>query len=135
MLGVYDNERRARQLIKFDGMLYDTKCFTDFDAVMEYNDRAWIVFEVKKAGKDVPKGQRLALERFVRDTCSSGKPCIAAVVWHRVQDPYKDVYLKDCDVYSIYTREKNGYNWRPTKRPMRAYELMEAFIGYVEGKR
>lgn len=129
--GVYENPQRARQLIRFDGMSLMRKCFTDFDAVMEWNDRAWLVFEVKWTKKDVPTGQRLALERFVRDASKAGKYACAAVVEHAVRNPMRDVYLKNCKVRSVYCTGE--LEWRPTKNPVTALELMEEFTQYVGG--
>lgn len=121
----------ARQLIRFDGMDIGRKCYTDFDAVMEWNDRAWLLFEVKHRGVALPTGQRLALERFVRDASKAGKYACAAVAEHTVRNPLRDVYLKDCKVRSVYCTGE--LEWRPTKEPRTALQLADEFIRYVKG--
>lgn len=133
MIGVYDNERRVKQLLKFDGMTIGRKCFTDFDAVMEYDNRAWLVFEAKYGNKDVPYGQRLALERFVRDMHRAGKDAVAVVVQHNVSDPRRSVFLKDCNVRQVYM--SGELSWRPPKRRMSARQFMVEYIDYVEGRK
>ena len=129
-VGVFDHEDRARQLIRFDGMNIKKRSFTDFDAVMEWRNVGWLAFEVKQVGKDVPTGQRIALERLVRDTTIAGKYAVAAVVEHNVFDPHEDIYLRKCLVRSLFI--SNEYRWRPPKRRMNAHELMIDFIGVVD---
>jgi hypothetical protein len=128
--GVYEHEKRAKQLIRFDGMNIDSRSFTDFDAVMEWKDRAWLVFEVKYDNKDVPMGQRIALERFIRDAGRSGKYAVAAVVEHYVANTNEDIYLRECIVRKLYVAGE--YIWRPPKHVMNAHQLMREFIGYVD---
>lgn len=132
MIGVYDNPNRARQLLMFDGMTQGNKCFTDFDAVMEYDNKAWLLFEVKMGDKTVPTGQRLALERFVDDVSCAGKDAVAVILEHRVMNPFEDVLLRMCKVRSVYM--SGEFRWRPPKRPMNAREFMNDFVRYVRSK-
>ena len=132
MTGVFDNESNARQLIRFDGMNLGKLCFTDFDAVMEYKNRAWLVFEVKYGRASVPFGQRLALERFVNDVAKNGKHAVAAVVEHHVGDAMQDIYLRDCDVRDLYVSHE--YKWRPPTYQMSARMLMENYIRWISNK-
>lgn len=131
-VGVYEHEDRARQLIRFDDMHIDKRGFTDIDAVMEWRDRAWLIFEVKTFGKDVPLGQRIALERFVKDASACGKYAVAAVVEHNVVNPNMDIYLRDCLVKSLYVTYE--YRWRPPKQFMTAHQLMRSVIGLVDSE-
>lgn len=111
-------------------MNYGKRCFTDFDAVLEWDDRAWLIFEVKHGAKQVPLGQRLALERQVKDGWKAGKFAVAAVVEHYVDDPREPVYLRECFVRNIYASSE--WKWRPPKHPMMARQLLNAFINYVD---
>lgn len=104
--------------------------FTDFDAVMEWRDLGWLVFEVKHGDKGVPIGQRIALERFVKDAGAFGKYAVAAVAEHNVSNPREDIYLRDCMVRSLYC--SNECVWRPPKRVMSAHELMIGFISVLD---
>lgn len=128
------SRHRAKQLVNFAGIEFGTRIWpTDFDAVIEWKDRAWLVFEVKYWDKDVPKGQEIALRRFVNDIHKTGKKAIAAVVEHRVDNPNDDVTLADCEVREVYVSGER--EWRPTHRPMNAQELAEQYIEYVERTR
>lgn len=106
------------------------RSFTDFDAVMEWRNVGWLIFEVKQAGKDVPTGQRIALERFVRDVSAAGKYAVAAVVEHWVMNPREDIYLRECLVRSLFATGESV--WRPPKRFMNAHELMTLFISVID---
>lgn len=131
-VGVFDHEERAKQLIRFDGMHMGKRGFTDFDAVMEWRKRGWLVFEVKCIGKEIPIGQKLALERFVRDTSATGKFSVAALVEHNVTNPAEPIYLRDCLVKSVYVTDE--FTWRPPKEWMNSHGLMSKFIEVVDKK-
>lgn len=122
---------RARQLVSFEGMELGPRMWpTDFDAVIDWRGRAWLLFEVKHGDKAVPLGQRIALERFVRDMWAAGKPAVAAVVEHYVADPRHDVFLADCTVREVLVGGEAG--WRAPRRDITAGELARAYIGYAE---
>lgn len=127
------NKERARQLVSFDGMDLGPRLWpTDFDAVIEWHGVAWLLFEVKHGDKDVPRGQQLALERFVQDVWRGGKEAVAAVVEHHVDDARRDVFLAGCDVREVYVGGE--FAWRPLRRPMTAREFTDAYLRYVGGK-
>lgn len=51
------SRERAKQLVSFDGMDLGPRLWpTDFDAAIEWKDRAWLLFEVKHGDKAVPLG-------------------------------------------------------------------------------
>lgn len=128
------SRRRAKQLVSFEGIEFGERLWpTDFDALIEWRDKAWLVFEVKLWDKDVPYGQKLALERFVRDVRKAGKHAVAAVVQHHVEDPEVDVRLSDCEVREVFVSGQE--RWRPPDRPMTAQELADGYIRFVEGIR
>lgn len=130
--GVFENEARAKQLVRYDGMNMGNRCFTDFDAVLEWRNVGWLVFEVKYGNKWFPTGQRLALERLVRDASCCGKFAVAAVVEHQVANPADPVYLKDCLVRSVYVTGE--YQWRAPKHYMNAHNLMREFVSFADMK-
>ena len=126
--GVYQNANRGRQLLRFDGFQYGTITPTDIDAIIDYHDRVWVVFEAKLIGKDVPNGQRIMLERKIRDAIRAQKHGIALIVEHGIEDPSKDIFLKDCMVREVYTTE--NMKWRPPKWAINAKDMTDAYIGY-----
>jgi hypothetical protein len=124
------SRERAKQLISFEGMDLGPRLWpTDFDAAIEWKDRAWLLFEVKHGEKAVPLGQRLALERFVRDVWRGGKKAVAAVVEHYIADPSEDVRLADCQVREVFVGGE--FVWRATRRCMTAWELTDAYTRYA----
>lgn len=121
------NADRAKQLISFEGMELGEKAWpTDFDAVIEWHDSAWIVFEVKLWNAPVPYGQRLALERYVRDTHKAGKRAVALVVEHGISDTSREVPLADCNVRELFAGCDDS--WREPRRPIKAAEAMREFV-------
>lgn len=124
------NRARARQLICFDGMQYGTIMPTDIDGAIEYHDKAAVFFELKYRDTPVPVGQKLALERFVKDIIASGRDAIAIVAEHSVTDPNDDVIVKDCNVREIY----HGRDWRPPHHKYTVGELVDAYLFFMEAK-
>ena len=126
-----ENEKRARQLVRFDDMDFGNKGFTDIDAVMDWRGRAWLLFEVKGRGKGLTTGQRILAEHFVGMAWESGRYAVVAVVEHGVRDCNRDVRLSECEVVELY--ETKGMAWRPPREPMTAKELARRFVRYVKG--
>lgn len=122
---VINNTDRARQIISFKGLKYGKMSPTDLDCLIEYKNRAYIFIEVKCGSKELPLGQRLALERLVKDT-SKGKRSIAMVCEHKVFNTEYEVLLKDTIVRKIYL-DKECY-WREPKRRVNAKQAIEVFI-------
>lgn len=114
--------------MRFDGFRYGSITPTDIDGVIDYHDFVWVLFEAKLAGKDVPRGQRLALERLIQNAYRARKHGIALIIEHEVDDCRKDVYAKDCMVREVYTTEK--MQWRPPRYPITAKGMADAYINY-----
>ncbi len=128
--GVYQSINRGKQLIRFDGMQYGNITPTDFDGMIEYKNRFWIAYEAKMEGKDVPSGQKLALERFIRDVKNAHKQGIAIIAEHNVLDTRRDVFLKDCMVRELITTENQ--RWRPPKYRITVKDITDLYIYYHE---
>ena len=127
--GVYENPNRGRQLLRFDDMRFlNSITPTDIDAMIEVRDRVLVFFEAKLRGKDVPRGQRIALERLVLNAKSAGKHAIAIVGEHCVDDTNKDIFLKDLNVREVFTSE--SMKWQPPKWDITAKEAADYYIGY-----
>ena len=116
--------------MRFDGLRYGNITPTDIDSLIEYKNQLWLMFEAKLAGKDVPQGQRLALERFIHDIRIVNKHGIAMIVEHNVQDTGKDIFLKDCYVREIITTENQ--TWRPPKYEITVKDITDLYIRYYE---
>ena len=128
--GNVHNPARARQLIVFDGISSDGLGMTDVDGLLEYHNRAIVIYEVKSVGAAVPKGQRLALERLANNCHAAGKLAYAAVLEHTVFDPAKPVYVRECMVREIYSAKEK--RWRKPSRAVTAAEMTDVIIGLAK---
>lgn len=126
--GVYQNANRGRQLLRFDGFRYGSITPTDIDGVIDYHNFVWVLFEAKLVGKDVPCGQRMALERFIQNVRRARKHGIAMIVEHNVADCDADIFLKECMVREVYTTENE--QWRPPRWAINAKGMADAYINY-----
>lgn len=127
--GVYEHPNRGKQLLRFDGMRFlDSITPTDIDALIEVRNQIVVFFEAKLKDKEVPFGQKLALERLVRNAGRAGKHAIAIIGEHNVTDPSEDVFLKDLLVREVFTTEQ--MQWSPPKRKLYAKEAADVYIRY-----
>ena len=127
--GVF-NPQRAKQLLLFEGVSSDGLGMTDIDGLIEYKDRALIFYEIKGSGKAVPMGQRLALQRLVKDADRAGKLAIAVVAEHGVEDAEKPVFVKDCKVREIYYGKEKA--WRKPRKQLTAGEITDIVINMAK---
>ena len=127
--GVYENPKRGKQLLRFDGMRFlDSITPTDIDGLIEVRNQILVFFEAKLQDKEVPFGQKLALERLVKDAGKAGKHAIAIIGEHNIIDPSEDVFLKDLLVREVFTTELQ--RWKPPKRRLYAKEAADIYIRY-----
>ena len=74
------NLKNMRQPLDFQGCSIGNGIYpTDIDALIEYRDSEYIIFEVKFKDYEVPFGQKLALQRMVDDFTKAGKQAIVIV--------------------------------------------------------
>lgn len=97
----WKNPARVHQVINFEGLVYDGCMPTDIDAFMEYHGN-YILYEYKYAGKEMPTGQRLALEHTADDLRLAHKNAVVFLCSHAVGDPHDDVRGADAVVTGIY---------------------------------
>ena len=106
-MGLIRNSKQTTQAIDFDGIKTGKIHPSDIDAVLEFDNKALILIEVKRKGNDLPLGQRMLLERIV-DKWEVG---IVLKVEHQCYDTDVDIPLKDCIVTGVYYKGKwNSYN-------------------------
>ena len=124
--GSYEHANRARQLLRFDGLKYNNITPMDLDGLIEWHDRKRVLLEIKLNKTPVPYGERLALERMVKDFQRCGKESLAIIADHKVFDIKQDVKVEDCLVRELYhSREQE---WRPPKRMMTVRMLLDSFL-------
>lgn len=106
-MGLIRNSKQTTQAIDFEGIKKGKIHPSDIDAVLEFDNRALILIEVKRKGNDLPLGQRMLLERIV-DKWEVG---IVLKVEHECYNTDIDIPLKDCIVTNVYYKGKwNTYN-------------------------
>lgn len=115
---------RAKQLIDYDSLSFGKMHPTDIDGIIEYRDRAYLIFEYKLKGKALDKGQELCLERMTNDFRKAGKIAAAIVCDHYVEDTDQDVVAGDAIIRKVYV---NGVWCRPIKE-MKVYDFVKGFI-------
>ena len=117
---------RARQINDFSGLRYGNITPTDIDGVIEYRDMALIFFEVKHRDKEMPYGQKLALERLADNNQRAGKPSTVLVCRHKNDDPGEDVNVANTIVSDFYY---SGIWYKGGGRT--AKEVTDSFLRFV----
>ena len=126
--GIIENPARKRQILRFNNLTYGTITPTDLDGVIEYKNRAYVFFEIKYRGAQVKYGQKLALERLVKDSAANDKKSVAIIADHYVDDCATDVDAADCKVREIFLFESP--QWRATLIELRLGDFIELFLAH-----
>ena len=72
-----------KQCLDFSGLRDGSWLATDFDCVMEFQDKLFLIIEIKHfSNSNIPVGQRIALERFCRRLNSNTSRCFILVGEH-----------------------------------------------------
>lgn len=125
---------RMKQLIDFEGMCSDDDFGRimpmDIDGLIEFKDNGYMFYEVKYKDAETPLGQRIALERLVKDTSLGGKKCVAIIVEHSIGDTDENVILSNCMVREIYT--STNREWVMPSKVMTAGEYTDLIICYLK---
>ena len=108
-MGLIKHPNRAKQIIDFEGVQNGKIHPSDIDAVLEFDSKYLLLFELKKVGVKVPLGQRMMLERIIDAWEDCDK--IGSVVYceHDTMS-HETIYLKDCKVVGLYNKgESKAY--------------------------
>lgn len=123
----FKNRDRAKQLILFDGLDFDTNISPmDLDGLIEYHDKKRVLIEAKLVNTPVPTGERLALERMVNDFGKAGKKALAIIADHKVFDPKEDVHIRECIVRELYYSVEK--QWRKPNKMLTVEEALNMFL-------
>lgn len=102
-MGLIKHLKRAKQIIDFTGVQNGKIHPSDIDAVLEFDSKYLLLFELKKVGVQVPLGQRMMLERIIDAWEDCGK--IGSVVYcEHETEAEQTIYLKDCKVIGVYNK-------------------------------
>ena len=127
--GKIQYRNRRKQLIDFSGLRIGDITPTDCDGIIEYHDKAHVLFEIKSRSVDVPNGQKLAFERMCNDFNRLKKPAVFIVAEHDVDDPAEDIDAAQCKVRDFYFRGV----WYRDKSLLK--DLIERFIKFADGEK
>tara|TARA_R110001632_G_scaffold231703_1_gene370789 strand:+ start:11562 stop:11957 length:396 start_codon:yes stop_codon:yes gene_type:complete len=100
MKSLIRNSNQAKQGLDFTGVENGKIHPSDIDAVLEFNNEALILMEVKREGSKLPTGQRLLLER-IADSWHT-KKSIVLFITHNFKEDTKDIPLQECNVEAAY---------------------------------
>jgi len=98
------NSNQTKQGLDFTGVENGKIHPTDIDAVLEFDNEALILIEVKRINNHIPTGQRLVLERIC-DSWHTDK-CVVLYVTHNFKNDKIDIPLSECKVEKFYYKGK-----------------------------
>lgn len=99
-ISLIKNSNQAKQGLDFTGLQNGAIHPSDIDAVLEFDNDALILIEVKRQGARIKKGQRLLLERLC-DNWNTEKS-IVLYCTHEFNDDGVDIPAELCTVYEVY---------------------------------
>lgn len=83
MRGEIKNMERYKQLHDFSELIFERGITpTDFDLVIDFGRRQWVLGEIKSVGKALPRGQRMAIEAALLAHTQAGIDCLGFVADH-----------------------------------------------------
>lgn len=108
------NPDRNRQVIDYTGLLPQNDPAkvllpTDIDGLIDWKNRGYIFIELKYHDAMLSLGQKLALERLVKDANKVHKHALAILARHQVTDTDKYVFANESDVDIIYDGNINDW--------------------------
>lgn len=120
--GEIRHRQYASQIRNFSGLIFGNITPTDIDGIIDFQNKAWIVFELKYKNAELPFGQRLAIERNI-DDLSDKKPSIGFIAEHESEPP------NDIDAASaIVTEYRYKREWKKDNRKIKLKTAIESFI-------
>lgn len=128
--GKIQHRERARQIIDFSGLRFGNITPTDIDGLIEYKDIAYIFYGYKLVDIEMPKGQRLALERIADNLQKAGKQATIFVCVHNVTNPQNDIQASEAIVREFYYCGKWIRDGRRT-----AKDITNSFLSMVRRKK
>ena len=123
--GAIQFRERRKQLVDYSGLRIGNITPTDCDGLIEYRDKAYVLFEIKHRNAKVPSGQLKALVRSVDDFKQAHKAAILIIAEHDVDNPALDIDAAKCAVRVFYDGA-----WKKSDETLA--DLIQRFISYVD---
>lgn len=108
------NSKQTKQGVDFTGLQNGNIHPTDIDAVLEFDNKLLVLFEMKRKGNQIPLGQKILLERVCNNWSLNGKIAFAIKIEHEFYNDDVDVPIEKCkatEFYNVHTRK-----WHKTKK-------------------
>ncbi len=116
----------AAQLRNFKGLRWGNITPTDIDGIVEFRDKAYVIFELKYGVAEVPYGQRLAIDRMCTDLEKANKKVLGMIARHSTPAP-GDIDAASACVVEIWDRKVDTH-WRPPVKPLTVLEAINTFL-------
>ena len=117
------NQAKFEQKLFFGNTKIYGKQFTDFDGVMDYESRAFILVEAKTKGASLPTGQKRCLEETINSQAVT-KKAILFVAEHETPETEKFIDFEETKCRSFYTNGK----WKYLDKYFPTTLLIEEFL-------
>jgi hypothetical protein len=126
--GAVRSKGYATQARDFTGLQYGKITPTDIDALMDFQNKAFVLIEAKYTGGHMPFGQRLALERLVDIVEETGRKGLLLVAEHDNRDGDID-FAK-----AVVVEYRMKYVWKIPRVPLTVRAAIDNFLAFVERK-
>ena len=120
---------RMKQPINFGGISYGNITPTDIDWFIEYRDSVYVFGEFKYRKDEIPKGQKLALERIADNLWSLKKHVLLVFGVHDVKNCNDTVDMITTEAEGVYYEGK----WHDP-RNRNVNEVVDDYFEYLEGQ-
>lgn len=127
--GIIQDPKNFHQKVLFGGMKFGRCMPTDIDAMMEFDGKLLIIFELKYGDAQIPFGQNLILTRLADAWQRDGGEAVLFLCRHLTQSG-KDIQLATSNVTDVYYRGQ----WKPQKIVKQAKQMTEDVIRWAEHK-
>jgi hypothetical protein len=107
---------------------------TDIDAILEFDGRAAVIYEVKLAekwaalhrqGRILEVGQEKLLTRMRGKLQAAGMHTLVILAEHYASDPNQPIPLRDC---RVLFHQYGGTNWNDIYNGLDAFEVTDRFL-------
>lgn len=127
--GIIQDPKNFHQKVLYGGMKFGKCMPTDVDAMMEFDGKLLLVYELKYGDARIPFGQNLLLTRLVDAWQKDGTEAVLFLCRHMTPSG-KDIQLSTSSVTSVYYKGR----WIPQKIVKQAKQMTEDVISWAEQK-
>ena len=126
--GKIRNRECAGQLKDFSGLRFGKITPTDIDGFVDFQNKAFVIFEIKHGNTPMPYGQKLGYERLC-DACEkAGIKTLVIVAHHQVKAP-DDIDVAVLPVTQVRLKGK----WKTPNVPHTVRSAFDVFLQWVQG--